>query len=222
MPGGCFTVMKVIRVFVADDHALFRDGMRALISAQEDMRWAGDAAGGEEAVSQVADVEPDIVLMDINMPGVNGLEATRQIVEQNPAVRVIMVTMVEEDASLFAAMQAGAQGYVLKGSNAEEMLSVMRAVAQGQVLFGAKMGERMLAFFQNPQGDQALPFPELTDRERELLDLIARGMSNNEIAGRLVISPKTVSNHITRIFDKLGVADRAQAIVKARRAGLGG
>lgn len=213
--------MTSIRVFVADDHALFRDGMRALIAAQDDMIWAGDAADGKAAVSEVVSSLPDVVLMDINMPTMNGLEATRQLLADQPAMRIIMVTMVEDDASVFAAMQAGARGYVLKGSNADEMLAVIRAVAQGQVLFGAKMAERMLAFFHNPKRDQAVPFPKLTERERELLDLMAQGLNNNEIAQRLVISPKTVRNHITSIFDKLQVADRGQAIVRARKAGLG-
>lgn len=213
--------MSSIRVFVADDHALFRDGMKALIQAQEDMVWAGDAADGESAVSEVIASQPDIVLMDITMPVMNGLEASRQIISSHPDCRIIMVTMVEDDASVFAAMQSGARGYVLKGSNADEMLTVIRAVAQGQVLFGAKMAERMLAFFHNPQTDQAVPFPDLTDRERELLDLIARGLNNSQIAERLVISPKTVRNHITSIFDKLQVADRGQAIIKARQVGLG-
>lgn len=213
--------MSSIRVFVADDHALFRDGLKALIQAQEDMVWAGESADGESAVSEVVASQPDVILMDINMPVMNGLYATRQILADQPDAYIIMVTMVEDDASIFAAMQAGARGYVLKGSNADEMLSVIRAVAQGQVLFGAKMAERMLAFFHTPQNDQAVPFPDLTDRERELLDLIARGLSNDQIAERLVISPKTVRNHITSIFDKLQVADRGQAIVKARQAGLG-
>lgn len=213
--------MSLTHVFVADDHALFRDGMQALINAQKDMAWAGDAADGAMAVSQVAASQPDVVLMDINMPILNGLHATRQILADHPDTRIIMVTMVEDDASVFAAMQAGARGYVLKGSNADEMLAVIRAVAKGQVLFGAGVAERMLAFFHSPQRDQTVPFPELTERERELLDLLAQGLNNNEIAELLVISRKTVSNHITSIFDKLQVADRNQAIVKARRAGLG-
>ena len=165
--------------------------------------------------------QPDVVLMDISRPFMTGMQATRQILAGQPDTRIIMVTMVEDDASVFAAMQAGARGYVLKGSNADEMPSVIRAVSQGQVLFGARMAEHMLAFFHRPQRDQAVPFPELTDRERQLLDTMAQGLSNNEIAQRLVISPKTVRNHITSIFDKLQVADKGQAIVKDRRAGLG-
>lgn len=212
---------NLVHVFVADDHALFRDGMQALISAQEDMAWAGDAADGASAVSQITTCRPDVVLMDINMPYMNGLQATRKILSDQSDTRIIMVTMVEDDASVFAAMKAGARGYVLKGSNADEMLTVIRAVASGQILFGAKMADRMLAFFQHPQRDQTTPFPDLTDRERELLDSMARGLNNNEIAEELVISPKTVRNHITKIFDKLQVADRSHAIVKARKAGLG-
>lgn len=215
--------MSTIRTLVADDHALFRDGLRALLLAQDDVEWVGEAASGGEAIVKTAELQPDVILMDINMPDFSGIEATGRILKTHPDTKVIMVTMLEDDASVFAAMRVGARGYVLKGSDANEMLAVIRAVAQGQILFGAVMAQRMLRFFQNTDGQEAHlePFPDLTDRERELLDLIAAGFSNSEIAQKLTISPKTVSNHITNIFDKLQVSDRAQAIVKAREAGLG-
>lgn len=212
----------LIRVLVADDHALFRDGLRALLLAQDDVEWVGEAADGAQVLARSAELQPDVILMDINMPGVNGIEATRRIVQQQPETRIVMVTMVEDDASLFAAMQAGACGYVVKGSNADEMLAVIRAAAQGRVLFGEQMGQRVLGFFQAGSAESSPnPFPDLTERERELLTLIAAGLNNREIAARLVISPRTVRNHITNIFSKLGAADRAQAIVMARHAGLG-
>ncbi|MCB0037421.1 MAG: response regulator transcription factor [Anaerolineales bacterium] len=215
--------MSSTHILVADDHALFRDGLRALILAQDDLEWVGEAADGSEVIEKAAALQPDVILMDINMPTYSGIEATTRILQELPETKIIMVTMLEDDASVFAALRVGARGYVLKGSNADEMLAVIRAVAQGQVLFGAAMAQRMLNFFQSAQNEaEALrPFPDLTERERELLDLIAAGLSNNDIAQKLVISPKTVSNHITNIFDKLKVADRAQAIIKARAAGLG-
>ncbi len=215
--------MSSTHILVADDHALFRDGLRALILAQDDLEWVGEAADGSEVIQKAAALQPHVILMDINMPTYSGIEATTRILQQQPETKIIMVTMLEDDASVFAALRVGARGYVLKGSNADEMLAVIRAVAQGQVLFGAAMAQRMLSFFQNaPTEAEALrPFPDLTERERELLDLIAAGFSNNDIAQKLVISPKTVSNHITNIFDKLKVADRAQAIIKAREAGFG-
>jgi DNA-binding NarL/FixJ family response regulator len=167
--------------------------------------------------------------MDINMPEVNGIEATRAILEARPEIGIIVVSMLEDDASVFSAMRAGARGYVLKGAHHEEMLQAIRAVAAGQALFGPAIAQRMVNFFQLPESITTrettvddIAFPELTDREREVLDLIAQGVSNPDIASQLVISPKTVRNHITKIFSKLQVADRAQAIIRAREAGLGG
>lgn len=217
---------ETIRLLIADDHALFRDGLRALFSATPGIDMVGEAATGKEAVALAEKTQPDIVLMDINMPDVNGVEATRQILRANPTVGVIMVTMLEDDASLFSAMRAGARGYVLKGARHQELLQTMRAVASGQALFGAPIAARIMSFFQAVAADLAstLPreaFPELTPRELEVLDLIARGANNSQIAEDLVISDKTVRNHITSIFSKLQVADRAQAIIKARDAGLG-
>lgn len=219
------SAMDTIHVLIADDHTLFREGLRALFTALPDIEVVGEAAEGESAIKQVDALQPDVVLMDINMPGVNGIEATRRILSNHPNLGIIMVTMLEDDASVFSAMRAGARGYVLKGAHHDEILQAIRAVAAGQAVFGPAIAARMMNFFQglNPAGqaaDSAAAFPELTEREREVLTLIAQGVSNKEIAEKLVISMKTVSNHITNIFSKLQVADRAQAIIRAREAGL--
>ena len=217
--------MDAIRLLIADDHALFREGVQALLAATPDVKVIGEAATGEEAVSQAERLRPDVVLMDINMPDVNGIEATRQILEVNSELGVIVVTMLEEDASVFAAMRAGARGYVLKGAHHEEMLQAIRAVAGGQALFGPAVAVRLQAFFRSLGQDVDVPdpnvFPELTAREREVLDLIAQGRDNGHIAEELVISPKTVRNHVTSIYSKLQVAGRAEAIIRAREAGFG-
>ena len=218
--------MEKIKLLIVDDHALFREGIRALLLAVPDIVCVGEAATGMEAVERVTAVQPDVVLMDINMPDLNGVEATRRILQANPNVGIIMVTMLEDDASVFAAMRAGARGYVLKGSHHSEMLQAIRAVAQGQALFGTAVASRIMRFFQSgsqlaSQTASPEPFPDLTDRETEVLELIAQGKNNSEIADRLVISPKTVRNHITSIFSKLQVADRAEAIIRARQEGLG-
>ncbi len=211
-----------VRILIADDHTLFRDGLRALLESIADAEVVGEAGTGEEAIARAESLQPDVVLMDIQMPGGNGIEATRQILRASPHIGVIVVTMYEDTDSVFAAMRAGARGYILKGADQEEMLRAIRAVAEGEALFGPAIAKRLINYFASPQprvSDEA--FPELTDREREVLDLIAQGLNNSEIAERLVISPKTVRNHVSNIFSKLQVADRAQAIVRARRAGMG-
>ncbi|MDH3943511.1 MAG: response regulator transcription factor [Anaerolineae bacterium] len=218
--------MENIRVLVVDDHALFREGLAALFSSTEGIELVAESAGGEEAVAQADILLPDVILMDINMPGLDGVAATRKILRAHPTIGVIMVTMLEDDASVFAAMRAGARGYVLKGAQHEELLQTIRAVAGGQALFGPAIAARMMNFFQDIHDNPspAIPqdaFPELTAREREVLALIAQGANNSQIAEQLVISDKTVRNHITSVFSKLQVADRAQAIIKARDAGLG-
>jgi DNA-binding NarL/FixJ family response regulator len=211
-----------IRILIADDHTLFRDGMRALFGSIAGTEIVGEASTGQEAVSLALDQQPDIVLMDIQMPGMNGIEATRQIVQTSPHIGVIVVTMLEEDDSVFAAMRAGARGYVLKGADQDEMLRVIQAVGRGEALFGSTVAKRLMEFFAAPRPAARLPvFPELTDREREVLTLIAQGYNNAEIARKLSISPKTVRNHASNIFSKLQVVDRAQAIIRARDAGLG-
>jgi DNA-binding NarL/FixJ family response regulator len=219
--------MEPITILSADDHALFRSGLQALFESLGDTAVIAQAATGAEAVALAAEHQPDVVLMDIQMPtpdgsGMNGIEATRRIVQTSPHIGVIIVTMFEDDDSVFAAMRAGARGYVLKGADQEEMLRAVRAVARGEALFGPAIATRLMSFFAPPVLESSAPlFPELTGREREILDLIARGYNNSDIAQRLHISGKTVGNHISNIFNKLHVADRAQAIVRAREAGLG-
>ncbi len=211
-----------IRILISDDHTLFRQGLAALLRSVTGFEVSGEASSGEQAVMQAHALQPDVVLMDIQMPGVNGIEATRRIVTASPHIGVIVVTMFEDDDSLFAAMRAGARGYILKGAGQEEMLRAIRAVARGEALFGPGIAQRLMRFFNTPPL-AARPdlFPDLTDREREVLDLIAQGYNNGEIAQHLVISPKTVRNHVSNIFSKLQVVDRAQAIIRAREAGLG-
>lgn len=218
-------MMETIRLLIADDHALFREGLQALFSATPGIDIIGEAATGSDSVALARELQPDIILMDINMPDVNGIEATRQILRASPTTGIIMVTMLEDDASLFSAMRAGARGYVLKGAHHQELLQAIRVVANGQALFGAPIAARIRNFFQSIESDfiSVQPedaFPELTPRELEVLELIAQGDKNSQIAEKLVISDKTVRNHITNIFSKLQVADRAQAIIKARDAGL--
>ncbi len=213
--------MSAIRILLADDHRLFLEGQIALLGSVPDTRVIGEAATGEEAIQRAAELQPDVLLMDIQMPGMNGIEATRRILQANPSVGVVVLTMFEDDDSVFAAMRAGARGYILKGADQSEMLRAVRAVASGEALFGPAIAARLIAFFAGTSAAPPVPFPDLTDREREILGLIAAGRSNAEITSRLFLSPKTVRNHISNIFSKLQVADRAQAIVRAREAGLG-
>jgi DNA-binding NarL/FixJ family response regulator len=186
------------------------------------MEVVGEAATGKEVVERAAQLRPDVILMDIQMPNVNGIEATRRILEAYPQVGVVVLTMFEDDDSVFSAMRAGARGYILKGADPSEILKVVRAVAGGEAYFGAEIARRLMDFFSAPKvASPEETFPELTSREREILDLIAQGHTNAKIAARLFVSPNTVRNHISHIFAKLQVADRAQAIVRAREAGLG-
>ncbi len=214
--------MTEVRVLLADDHPLFRSGLRALLGAEDGMTVVAEATSGAQAVELASTAAPDVVLMDLQMPGLSGIEATRRLVAAQPNVGVLIVTMHEDDHSVFAAMRAGAKGYVLKDTDEECMLDAIRAIARGEAIFSPAVARRVLAFFAGSSpGVPPRAFPELTAREREVLDLIARGFANPEITARLVISPRTVRNHISAIFAKLQVADRAQAIVRAREAGLG-
>jgi DNA-binding NarL/FixJ family response regulator len=215
-------MIERIQVLIADDHPLFRDGLRVMLEAADGFGVVGEATTGEEAVALTASLRPDVVLMDIAMPGVNGIEATRRVVQADPDARVLMLTMLEDDDSVFAALRAGARGYLLKGARQDEALRAIRAVANGEAIFGPVIAQRMTRYFavRRPPSVSA-PFPELTEREREILDLIAQGRSNAQIAGDLVVSLKTVRNHVSTIFNKLQVADRAQAMDVARRRGLG-
>ena len=212
--------IDAIHLLIADDHTLFRDGLRALFGSLPDIDIVGEAAVGETAVAMAEERQPDIVLMDIQMPGLNGIEATRRITGASPHIGVIVVTMFEDVDSVFAAMRAGARGYVLKGADQEEMLRTIRAAARGEALFGPAIAARLATFFNHRQPANA-PFPDLTERELEVLHLLAQGKNNQEIAQQLVISNKTVRNHLSNIFSKLHVADRVQAIIRARDAGMG-
>jgi DNA-binding NarL/FixJ family response regulator len=211
-----------IRVLIADDHPVFRDGLRAFVTGAPDLLLVGEATNGVEAVARAAEGHPAIVLMDLRMPEMSGIEATRRILEADPSVGIIVLTMSEDDDSLFAAMRAGARGYIPKDAESEEILQAIRAAALGEAIFGASIARRMMAFFAAPRAMATPdPFPELTDRENEILELIAQGRRNPEIASRLGITDKTVRNHVATVFSKLRVADRSQAIVRAREAGLG-
>jgi DNA-binding NarL/FixJ family response regulator len=212
------------RILVVDDHTLFREGLTALLSAVPSLEVVGEAGIGSEAIAMAHEYQPDVILMDIMMPEYNGIQATRQILHDLPGTGIIMLTMLEDDDSLFAAMSAGARGYILKGADKAEVLATIVEVAEGRAIFGPGIAARLTRFFRQIESTprQAdIIFPDLTNREREVLDLIASGVDNQHISDMLAISPKTVSNHISSIFNKLQVADRANAIIKARQAGLG-
>jgi DNA-binding NarL/FixJ family response regulator len=211
-----------VRIVVADDHPLYRRGLSGVLSAQEGWAVVAEEVDGIGAVTAAHANQPDVVVMDLRMPGLDGIEATRRIVSASPHVAVLVLTMYDDDASVFAAMRAGARGYLLKGADHTEIVRAVGAVADGEAIFGASVAARILEFFAapRPRGTEVV-FPQLTAREHEVLDLIAAGRSNAELAEVLVLSPKTVRNHVSNIFSKLQVADRAQAIVLAREAGLG-
>jgi DNA-binding NarL/FixJ family response regulator len=215
--------VTAIRVVVADDHPTFRRGLRALIDSLPDIDLVGEAADGEAAVMQAAELLPDVVVMDLNMPALNGVDATRRIVAANPSVAVLVLTMLDEDESVFAAMRAGARGYVVKGADTDDLLRALESVARGDVVFGPAVASRVLSYLTRPlSARDPVLFPELSDREREVLHLLAQGMPNSQIARRLIVSPKTVRNHVSNVFTKLQVSDRTEAMRRARAAGLGG
>ncbi len=212
-----------INVLIVDDHPMFRAGLAALLDSVPGLAVVGQAADGEEAIRVAQDVVPDVVVMDLHMPGLNGTEATRVMTRTSPHLAVLVLTMFEDDDSVFAAMRAGARGYLLKGADEDEIVRAIQALARGEAIFGPQVASRLIEFFTAPRRAEqpADAFPELTDREREVLALIAAGCNNAQIADRLVLSPKTVRNNVSIILDKLQVADRSQAIVRAREAGLG-
>ena len=214
-------MMEPIRVLIAEDNARFRDGLRALLISADACEVAGEVATGDEAVPRARALQPDVVLMDLRMPGLDGIEATRRIVQDSPHIAVLVLTMLEDDESVFAAMRAGARGYLLKGALKAEILRAIQDVVSGQAIFGPAIARRLMQYFAvaRPPGF-AQTFPELTEREGEILVLIAQGRTNPEIAERLGLSVKTVRNHVSNIFSKLQVADRAQAVIRAREAGL--
>ncbi len=214
--------METLRILVAEDHPLFRKGVISLLRSVDGFEVVGEAATGEEAVARTAELQPDVVLMDLQMPGAGGIEATRKVAHESPSVHVLVVTLFEDDDSVFMALRAGARGYVLKDADEEELVRAIRAVGRGEAIFSPNVAERVLAYFAAPR--PAAPpqvFPTLTDREREILNLIAKGYPNPSIARELSLSTKTVGNYVSNIFTKLQVADRAQAIIRAREAGLG-
>lgn len=211
-----------VRVLIADDHPLVRSGLRALLAATDDLDVVGEAASGEEAIAMFTALRPDVVVMDVRMPGLGGIEATRRIVEGDARARVLVVTLFEDDETVFSALRAGARGYVVKEASEVEVLRAVRAVADGDAIFSPGVARRLIEFFAAPlPPPQPQPFPDLTGRERELLAQIAQGSNNTEIARSLGISVKTVRNYISSILSKMQVTDRAQAIVRAREAGLG-
>ena len=217
--------MSPLRILIADDHPVFRDGIRALLDAAPNTDIIAEATTGEEAVALAEQHKLDVILMDLKMPGMNGVGATRRILQTSPHIRVLAVTMFEDDASVFTAMRAGARGYVLKAASHEEILRAIRGVNNGEAIFGPGIARRLIGFFAgSPAAAPTAPpraFPELSDREDAILRLIAQGRSNHEIANVLALSVKTVQNHVSNIFGKLQVADRAQAVIRAREAGLG-
>ncbi|EFH88234.1 response regulator [Ktedonobacter racemifer] len=214
--------MDALTVLIVDDHQFFRDGVRALLDAQSDMEYVGEATTGEEAIRLSAEMQPDVVLMDVHMPGMGGVDATHQIMKNSPQIRVLVVTMFEDDHLVFAAMRAGARGYLLKGVRHEDMVRAIRAVGNGDAIFSPAIATKLVSYFSTLQPAHLAPvFPELSQREREILALLAQGCKNAEIAERLVVSPKSVRNYVSNVISKLQVADRAQAILRAKDAGLG-
>jgi DNA-binding NarL/FixJ family response regulator len=211
----------MIGVLVADDHPLVRQGLRAVLDSADDIALLGEAGDGEAAVRLAAELAPDVVVMDLQMPGLHGIEATRRILAGRPEVAVIVLTMFEDDDTVFAAVAAGAAGYLLKGADGADIVTAVRAAAAGQAVFGAALARRLRAWFAAGPSPPAVPFPQLTDRERDILDGVAEGLSNGEIGRRLFLSSKTVANNVSAILSKLQLSQRGEAIVRAREAGLG-
>ena len=211
-----------LQVLVVDDHPVFRVGMTALLSSLDGIEVVAEADTADRAVRAAADAVPDVVVMDLHLGDSSGIDATRRIVAAQPGVGVLVVTMMDDDDSVFAAMRAGARGYLLKGASPDEIERAITAVANGEVLLAPGIAARAMAYLSGAHTNGPTPFPDLTDREREVLDLVARGLDNLSIARRLSVSSKTVRNHLSNVLTTLQVADRSQAIVRAREAGLGG
>jgi DNA-binding NarL/FixJ family response regulator len=209
-----------ISILIADDHPLFRRGMHSLLSSISDFKVVGEASTGEETIRLAGELQPDVILMDLQMPGGNGLAATRSILQSNPDIRILVVTLFEDEDSVFAALRAGARGYVLKDSRDEEMVRAIRAVGNREAIFSPEIATRVLGNFSSRPATSKEIFPLLTQREREILALIAQGLSNQSIAENLSLSEKTVSNYISNVYSKLQVSSRTQAIIKARDAGM--
>ena len=216
-------VDEPVRVLVCDDHPVYRDGLRMLLGSLPGLEVVGVAADGHEAVAQTAELQPDVLVMDLQMPGLNGIEATARVTAQHPHVAVLVLTMYDDDESVFAAMRAGARGYLLKGAAQDVIARAVTSVASGEAIFGPAVARRVAAYFTGgaPAAAPVEAFPQLTPREREVLELLAAGRTNAQIAGTLYLSQKTVRNNVSNIFAKLQVAGRAEAIIQARDAGLG-
>jgi DNA-binding NarL/FixJ family response regulator len=214
--------MSAVRILVADDHPLFRDGIRLLLSTTGDLEMVGEATNGDDTVRLANSLQPDVILMDVKMPGMSGIEATRQVLSTHPQTRILIVTMFEDDASVFAAMKAGARGYILKDAEKDDILRAIRAVARGEAIFSPDIASRLSDLFStgNPTVPKML-FPTLTTREREILQMMVQGASNAEIAQLLSLSSKTVANYVSNILSKLQVVDREEAILQARNGGIG-
>jgi len=210
-----------VTVLIADDHPMVRQGLHLTLGTLPGIQVIGEATTGQQAVELAESLQPDVLIMDLNMPEGNGIEATRALTKSSPHVNVLILTMFDDDASVFQAMRAGARGYLLKGAGEQEIERAVRGVAEGEAIFGPAVAQRVLDYLTGTTPRQQPAFPELSERERDVLALLAEGRSNPDIARRLYLSPKTVRNHVSNIFTKLQVADRAQAIIKARDAGLG-
>lgn len=213
--------MERMRVLIADDHPFYREGVRTMLSTVPEIDVVAEASSGEEVIALAAEHQPDVILMDIKMPVLNGIEATRRILQADPSIGVLVLTMYDDDDSVFAAMRAGARGYLLKDATLDDVLRAMAAVQQGEAIFSPTIAGRLVGYFGRSQAALPPAFPELTEREYEILTLIAQRRNNAEIASTLFLSPKTVRNHVSNIFSKLQVADRAEAMLAARTAGLG-
>lgn len=214
-----------IKVLIADDHVFYREGVRALLGAVKEVEVVGEANNGEEAIAKANELQPDVILMDLKMPGMNGIDATRRIRELHPKIGVLVITMFDDDDSVFAAMRAGARGYLLKDADKDEVVRAIVAVERGEAIFSPAIAQRMMQYFSTSSSpakkNQPDEFAGLTERELEILDLIAQGHNNTVIANKLSLSIKTVQNYVSSILTKLQVVDRSQAIVRAREAGLG-
>jgi DNA-binding NarL/FixJ family response regulator len=209
-----------LRLLIAEDHPLFRKGLRTMLGALPDVELVAEAENGRAAVDLAIEHLPDVILMDLQMPDLSGIAATREILAASPTTKILVVTLFEDDDSVFLALRAGARGYVLKDTDEDEMIRAIRAVANGEAIFSPAVAKRVLAYFAAPRDQAPKAFPSLTERERDVLQLIAQGRSNPAIARELSLSPKTIANHVSNIFSKLQVADRAEAIIRAREAGF--
>jgi DNA-binding NarL/FixJ family response regulator len=214
-----------IRVLIADDHLFYREGVRTLLGTADEIEIIGESSNGLDVVTHATQLEPDIILMDLKMPGLNGIDATRQIIQKQPKVGILVITMFDDDESVFAVMRAGARGYILKDADQEELVRAITAVYRGEAIFSPAIAQRMMKYFSNvPREGRSKvnnPFPELTERELEILEWIAQGYSNPAIANKLSLSVKTVQNYVSNILSKLQVVDRSEAIFRAREKGLG-